>query len=740
MGMRFSWLKMRWVLMAMIAILLTQASLLVWSAKIHSPTWDEPGHLVAGISHWKFGRFDLYSVNPPVVRTIAAAPVYFFMEPVVDWSLYSTNPAFRSEVNLGRAWAEDNGSRIYDMIFVARLATLPIALLGTALCFLFVRELFQSKPAGVVAAMLWAFSPDVLAYGSVITPDLANAVAGLGCAYVFWKFLEYRNIQWSLALGVVTALAMLCKSTWLMLPILYAFILLIAWIVPGFKPVLNGSGVYFPRLVSGSLLTASCLIAFFFVNTFYGFNGSFQRLGDYKFVSRTFVGEPLPQLSSVPLSKDDLAAFESTPALKLTLAGNKLVSQSSTAACPACEAATSAKAADSAGPFSTVCESCKLPSGLGNTVETRIPDVLPGNRFAGSALAALPVPLPARYLEGIDIQRRDFESGVFRPDWASYFAGEWKQGGWWYFYLSGIAFKTPIALLALFALGIIAFGVLQLTPSSRLGLLTLISIAGSILLLLSINTGLNRYLRYALPVLPLIIIVASAFVAKVSTSTSISTRSIGGAVLSLCLLATIGTSLWNAPHWLSYFNAFAGGSQNGHRWFADSNVDWGQDLKFVEAWIERHPDVKGNIHLAYFGGFSPGAVGLEYATPPAYVDGVSNNTFFDEASSGPLPGWYIISKNYLVGHPMPVPAQDGTLKHHRWEPYTYFQMFEPVDSIGSTMLVYHLGYHEVNDVRKSLGLIQIHGLGPDVLHTHSSPLPPAATENRSITQVSNEVF
>ena len=63
------------VWMCVIGLLTLHAGLLAWSATRHSPTLNEPGHLVAGISYWKFGRFELYRVNPPLVKLIAALPV-----------------------------------------------------------------------------------------------------------------------------------------------------------------------------------------------------------------------------------------------------------------------------------------------------------------------------------------------------------------------------------------------------------------------------------------------------------------------------------------------------------------------------------------------------------------------------------------------------------------------------------------------------------------------------------------
>ena len=75
----------RFVLLIVGGLLACHALLLARGAAIHSPTVDEIGHLPAGLSHWTFGRFDLYRVNPPLVRSIAAVPVFLARPAEFDW-------------------------------------------------------------------------------------------------------------------------------------------------------------------------------------------------------------------------------------------------------------------------------------------------------------------------------------------------------------------------------------------------------------------------------------------------------------------------------------------------------------------------------------------------------------------------------------------------------------------------------------------------------------------------------
>ncbi len=72
-------------------ILIIHAGMLLWGAARQSPTWGEVGFLPAGISHWRFGRFDLFAVNPPLVRVVATVPL-LVAQPEVDWSEFSPMP------------------------------------------------------------------------------------------------------------------------------------------------------------------------------------------------------------------------------------------------------------------------------------------------------------------------------------------------------------------------------------------------------------------------------------------------------------------------------------------------------------------------------------------------------------------------------------------------------------------------------------------------------------------------
>ncbi len=75
----------RFVRLAVPLLLLTQAGMLGYSATRHTPTHLEPAFLASGISHSQFERFELYRVNPPLARMVAALPV-LAVDCETDWT------------------------------------------------------------------------------------------------------------------------------------------------------------------------------------------------------------------------------------------------------------------------------------------------------------------------------------------------------------------------------------------------------------------------------------------------------------------------------------------------------------------------------------------------------------------------------------------------------------------------------------------------------------------------------
>ena len=184
-------------------LILVHTSMLAWGALRQGITLDETAHLPAGMSHWHFGRFDLFNVNPPLVRMVAALPV-LVSDVQTDWRRYREGPPNRSEFQVAIRFIEVNGGRSFWHFTLGRWACIPFSLLGGYICLCWARELYGDL-AGVLALGLWCFSPNIIAHAQLVTPDAGATALGLAAAYCFWRWL--RRPRWPSAFGAGIALA-----------------------------------------------------------------------------------------------------------------------------------------------------------------------------------------------------------------------------------------------------------------------------------------------------------------------------------------------------------------------------------------------------------------------------------------------------------------------------------------------------------------------------------------------------
>ena len=289
-----------------------------------------------------------------------------------------------------------------------------------------------------------------------------------------------------------------------------------------------------------------------------------------------------------------------------------------------------------------------------------------GNRFREAWLGHVPVPVPANYLLGIDVQKKDFEVG-----YNSYFFGEWSKEGWYSYYLVGLLIKEPLGFWILFAMAC-AITILSRTYRTNIcaELLLVVPILAT-LLLTSSQTKLNHHLRYAVPLLPFLFVFVSRL-GKHDTK-RILVQISSGLLIAWCLLS----SLSFYPNSQSYFNCLIGHPANAPEYMLGSNIDWGQDLFYLENWCKKRPEIQ-EIRVACWGSYP-----LELTKIPSTGMPPAND---------PQPGWYALSVNYLYDHE---------------RQYRYFLNFEPVARVGYSIYIYHITLEEANRVRREMSLPEI---------------------------------
>jgi hypothetical protein len=266
-------------------LLLLQALLIARLAVRHAPTSDEVGHLPAGIYYWRHGTFDLYAVNPPLTRLIAAAPVVV-QNPTIEFFGGPPLPvATRMEWSIGQRFIELNPEKWQQYFILARWALIPVVSMGGWIVYRWSQQLYGGT-AGLFALTLWCFSPALLAWGASIGPDAAAASFGVLAGYYFWRWAMNPQLISALAAGLTLGLAQLTKTTWVILFALWP----ILWVVVGAFG--SGRSVLLNRSNQAGQLVFVLTLGLYVLNLGYGFEGSLQRLGNYRFGSEALAGPP----------------------------------------------------------------------------------------------------------------------------------------------------------------------------------------------------------------------------------------------------------------------------------------------------------------------------------------------------------------------------------------------------------------------------------------------------------------
>lgn len=220
---------------------------------------------------------------------------------------------------------------------------------------------------------------------------------------------------------------------------------------------------------------------------------------------------------------------------------------------------------------------------------------------------------PAEYYKGMAI----LSSNSFgnRP---AYLLGEQNRGGWWYYFIVAYAVKTPLPILILLV-GSIIFYILRnfstsLEVKKKLDLNDYILLTPIIIyILISMAQKLNIGVRHLLPIMPFIFIWCAKFMVEFYEYIKKPKFKIFIVTCYMLLVTWLIIGTFKIyPHFLSYFNEFVG-PQNGSRVLADSNIDWGQDIKRLKTWLEEN-HVTEPILLEYFwdGEDSVSYYGIDY--------------------------------------------------------------------------------------------------------------------------------
>jgi hypothetical protein len=504
-------------------------------------------------------------------------------------------------------------------VTLGRWALIPMSLIGGTVCYLWANDLYGTR-GGLLAAALWCTCPEVLANGQLVTGDMTAAATGVAAWYGYWRWLRYPSGPQAVCAGLLLGLAYLAKYTWILMGPLWLFVWALArWTG---TPVRDGRHQLPQRFVRRELpqLAAMALLALYVIHLGYLFEAPCEPLGRFAIFQRCASPWIKAEGASEAYSHSDRTVRPTRPS----------------------------------------------PDG---TYKQAIIDLegLPGWL---RLLARVPIPVPANYVAGIGAVAQVADE----PYRETYLNGQRRRGGFGHYYVYGYAVKLPLGTLALFGMALLS---LIGTHPRRLGdEALLVGLTAFLLVFVTLTTGVPL-LRYALPSLPFAFILAGRL-----GSSQFRPDWIPNWLVGICLAASAASSLAIYPHSGSYFHELVGGPRHGHAHLIGSDIDWGQDLKYLRAWLDRHPEATP-LRLAFYGGVSPGLVGIEADSPPHL----------------PEPGWFAVSVSLLRGY-FHSSAISGNMPVY----LSYFLEAEPVAMAGYSIYIYHLTAAEADRIRAKLDL------------------------------------
>ena len=234
-----------------------------------------------------------------------------------------------------------------------------------------------------------------------------------------------------------------------------------------------------------------------------------------------------------------------------------------------------------------------------------------GYRFSFAKVEYLHLRLPApRFFTGLATLWAHNAAGH-----ASYLLGQRSNTGFWYYYPVALALKTPLAFLLL-ACGAAGPACRRLFPRMAPPLFFCLAI-----LLCALPSRINIGVRHILPVY-----VGLSVVGGVAAAGMLRQRAARW-ILAALVLWQVGSGALQHPDYLAYTNEIAG--DRPENFLADSDLDWGQDMKRLGARLERAGATE--VTFEPFNRTYPGLAGHSF---PRILPG-------DPAR--PSPGWNAVS-------------------------------------------------------------------------------------------------
>jgi 4-amino-4-deoxy-L-arabinose transferase-like glycosyltransferase len=577
------------------------ATVLAFVSSINdAPIVDEVPHIGAGYSYLAKQDMRLNPEHPPLIKDlagIALMPLLGFSNPAFATKPWTTD--VNGQWQFGRSIIFDSAADPDLIKLVSRIPMLLVFVFACWLMWRWARERYGDTSA-LIATVLFAFSPTILAHGRFVTTDMGAAAGVLAATYCFIVLLRTQTRRAFLFAALSLGLALLAKFNTVLLG---PFFILVA--------ILYGlDGAWFSKkawLRAGRMFLLTALVG---ITAFMGVVVPF-------YIFHTYNYPPARQLAD---THDILRSYPPSILKTLVLwSADKPIARA-------------------AGQWALGLAMVQQRSAGGNTIFYMGNVVTAGGPGYFPTVYFLKEPLAWWILFSMALTALAFHHRR-RPK-------EHKRG---HFFTDNLEELAWILWLIIYWA-------------------------------ISMSSTLNIGVRHLLPIYPFTILLVSGRIGVLIEWLRAHDR----ARLQWFSLAIAGLLGWYTfesvrvwPSYLSYFNQIAGGPSGGHRYVADSNLDWGQDIKRLGQWLERNNVQR--VSIDYFGWSDPvHYLGGRYV----YTTGSYWKDAQDFIKHNTSDGWIAVSATFF---------QEAT---NRAEPgkstYRWLMDYKPVAVIGNSIFLWHI--------------------------------------------------
>jgi hypothetical protein len=190
-----------------------------------SITFDEGPHLAVGYATLRTGDFRLQPVHihPPLANVLAAAPLILLPDLPDPTSVSGWEIASLSAITDEIVWKHPYPRRLATL---GRFPIVAMSLVLVAVVWRWASGVFGRR-AGLLALVLCAFDPNLVAHGSLVTTDLPVVLWGILLMFLTARYMGTGHRLYIAGAGLVLGLALVTKVSALLLVVPCALLWLV---------------------------------------------------------------------------------------------------------------------------------------------------------------------------------------------------------------------------------------------------------------------------------------------------------------------------------------------------------------------------------------------------------------------------------------------------------------------------------------------------------------------------------